>query len=61
MRVSVTFRNISASEPIKAYAQDKMSRLRRFLIQVRQKVPQNEAPAALSSHTNVKRHPKMTP
>ncbi len=32
MRVSVTFRNLSASEPIKAYAQDKMSRLRRFLI-----------------------------
>ena len=32
MRVSVTFRNFSTSEPIKTYAQEKVSRLSRFLI-----------------------------
>ena len=32
MRVSVTFRNISTSESIKSYAQEKVSKLSRFLI-----------------------------
>jgi len=32
MRVSVTFRNFAASEPIRTYAQEKVSRLTKFLI-----------------------------
>ena len=31
MRVSVTFRNFTTSEPIKTYAEEKVSRLARFL------------------------------